>query len=116
MSEDWTELYRPSGLNEVVGNPKAVQDLTNWAQSWEGGKPAKKAAVDRHPGTGKTSAALALAADFHWDVVEMNASDQRNADAIKAIALRGAMGKRSAILGVSILEGWQAQANRSRRG
>ena len=94
MSEDWTELYRPSGLNEVVGNPKAVQDLTNWAQSWEEGKPAKKAAVlIGTPGTGKTSAALALAADFHWDVVEMNASDQRNADAIKAIALRGAMGE-----------------------
>ncbi|HOL07850.1 MAG TPA: AAA family ATPase, partial [Methanomassiliicoccaceae archaeon] len=94
MSEDWTELYRPSGLNEVAGNPKAVQDLTNWAQSWEEGKPAKKAAVlIGTPGTGKTSAALALAADFHWDVVEMNASDQRNADAIKAIALRGAMGE-----------------------
>ena len=94
MSEDWTESYRPSGLDEVVGNPKAVQDLRNWAQSWEDGKPIKKAAVlIGTPGTGKTSAALALAADFKWDVVEMNASDQRNADAIKAVALRGALGE-----------------------
>lgn len=94
MSEDWTESYRPRGLDEVVGNPKAVQDLRNWAQSWEDGKPIKKAAVlIGTPGTGKTSAALALAADFKWDVVEMNASDQRNADAIKAVALRGALGE-----------------------
>ena len=47
--------------------------------------------VDRHPGNRQDERGLALAADFHWDVVEMNASDQRNADAIKAIALRGAM-------------------------
>lgn len=94
MSEDWTEAYRPSGLDEVVGNPKAVQDLRDWAQAWENGKPAKKAAVlIGTPGTGKTSAALALAADFKWDVVEMNASDQRNADAIKSVALRGALGE-----------------------
>ncbi len=94
MSEDWTETYRPAGLDEVVGNPKAVQELRAWAQSWVAGKPIKKAAVLMgSPGTGKTSAALALAADFNWDVVEMNASDQRNADAIKAVALRGALGE-----------------------
>lgn len=94
MSEDWTEAYRPRGLDEVLGNPKAVQDLRDWAEAWESGKPAKKAAVlIGTPGTGKTSAALALAADFKWDVVEMNASDQRNADAIKSVALRGAMGE-----------------------
>ena len=94
MSEDWTEAYRPRGLDDVVGNPKAVQDLRNWAESWEDGKPSKKAAVlIGTPGTGKTSAALALAADYKWDVVEMNASDQRNADAIKSVALRGALGE-----------------------
>lgn len=92
MNEDWTEVYRPIGLDDVVGNPKAVQELRAWAQAWEAGKPVKKAAVlIGTPGTGKTSAALALAAELKWDVVEMNASDHRNADAIKAIALRGAL-------------------------
>ena len=94
MSEDWTELYRPKGLDDVVGNPKAVQELKAWADAWETGRPSKRAAaLIGSPGTGKTSAALALALDYGWDVVEMNASDHRNADAIKAIALRGAMGE-----------------------
>ncbi|MBI0584099.1 MAG: replication factor C large subunit [Methanomassiliicoccus sp.] len=94
MSDDWTETYRPKGLSEVVGNPKAVEELKAWADAWESGRPAKRAAVlIGTPGTGKTSAALALAQDYGWDVVEMNASDQRNADAIKAVALRGALGQ-----------------------
>lgn len=94
MSEDWTEKYRPHGLEDVVGNPKAVEELKAWADAWENGRPTKRAVVlIGTPGTGKTSAALALARDYKWDVVEMNASDQRNAEAVKNIALRGALGE-----------------------
>ncbi|MCX6650851.1 MAG: replication factor C large subunit [Methanomassiliicoccales archaeon] len=90
MGDDWTELYRPKKLSEVVGNPKVIKELQQWAISWEEGHPSQKAAVLMGPpGVGKTSAALALANDFSWGVVEMNASDQRNAEAIKKIAGRG---------------------------
>jgi len=90
MGDDWTELYRPKGLNEVVGNPKVIKELQQWAISWEEGHPAQKAAVLLGPpGVGKTSAALALANDFGWGVVEMNASDQRNAEAVRRVAGRG---------------------------
>jgi replication factor C large subunit len=92
MASDWTELYRPDTLDEVYGNPKAVKDLREWASEWEQGVPKKRAAVLMGPpGVGKTSAAIALANEYGWGVVEMNASDQRNADAIKRIALRGAL-------------------------
>ena len=90
MADDWTELYRPRGLKEVVGNPKAIKDLQQWALSWEEGHPSHRAVVLMGPpGVGKTSAALALANDLNWGVVEMNASDQRSADAIRRVAGRG---------------------------
>jgi replication factor C large subunit len=92
MSEDWTELYRPKSLKDVVGNPKAIKELKDWAISWESGTPVKRVAVlIGSPGVGKTSAALALAIDFDWGVIEMNASDHRNGEAIRRIALRGAL-------------------------
>ena len=91
MSQDWTEKYRPDGLSKIIGNPKAVSVLRNWADSWNRGVPDKRAAVlIGSPGIGKTSAAVALANDMKWDIVEMNASDQRNGDAIKSIAQKGA--------------------------
>ena len=91
MSQDWTEKYRPASLSQIIGNPKAVSDLTNWANSWKKGIPDKRAVVlIGTPGIGKTSAAVALSKDMGWDVIEMNASDQRTGDAIRSIALKGA--------------------------
>jgi replication factor C large subunit len=92
MREEWTEKYRPGSLSEVVGNDDAVRTMRRWAETWQKGVPKKRALVLRgEPGTGKTSSALALAKDLGWDVIEMNASDHRNADAIRRVAGMGAV-------------------------
>lgn len=91
---DWAEKYRPKTLDDVAGNRRAVNQLKEWAATWDHRVPKKKAIVlAGDPGIGKTSAALALANDFGWTVVEMNASDKRNAQAVREIALRGAVGE-----------------------
>lgn len=83
----WTEKYRPNSLQEVLGNGKAIAELKEWADSWERGKPVTRAVILYGPaGTGKTSAALALAREMDWDYVEMNASDVRTAGMIEKIA------------------------------
>jgi replication factor C large subunit len=89
---DWTEKYRPRTLQDIVGNGSAVQDLRAWAQAWTKGKPEQPGVLlAGDAGIGKTSAALALAADMGWGIVEINASDKRNRDAIERIATRGAL-------------------------
>ena len=88
---DWAEKHRPKTLKDVVGNPTALAELKKWGESWAKKIPEKRAVVlSGTPGIGKTSAALALAADVGWGVVEMNASDKRNAAAVRKIALQGA--------------------------
>lgn len=89
--QSWVEKYRPQTLSDVAGNAAALSELRLWAESWDKGKPQKNAVIlAGKAGTGKTSAALALAQDMHWQVIEMNASDARNADAVRRIATRGA--------------------------
>ncbi len=86
-SLDWTEKYRPQTLSDVVGHNKAVEELKNWAQSWMHGTPEARAVVlYGRAGIGKTTAAHALAHDMGWEVIEMNASDQRTADIIEKVA------------------------------
>jgi replication factor C large subunit len=86
-SAEWTEKYRPNSLQEVLGNGKAISELREWAEAWEQDRPVTRAAILYGPaGTGKTSAALALAREMDWEEVEMNASDVRTAGMIDKIA------------------------------
>ncbi len=87
MAVKWTEKYRPGSLKEVLGNGKAIDELRGWAEAWQRSEPITGAAILFGPaGTGKTSAALALAQEFDWDIIEMNASDARTAGMIQKIA------------------------------
>jgi len=90
--EDWTEKYRPSSLDEVVGNDRALIELRKWANSWLKNIPNKKAVIlSGKAGIGKTSSAIALAKDYGWTIIELNTSDARNASNIKNIATFGAI-------------------------
>lgn len=85
---DWTETYRPSSLSELRGNDSARDELREWARTWDDHREA--VIIYGRPGVGKTSAAHALAADFGWETVELNASDSRTKDDIQRLAGRAA--------------------------
>jgi len=84
-SVEWTEKYRPKQLREVVGNERAIDELTEWAEEVLKTKSKKAAILHGPAGCGKTSAAYALAAEKGWEVIELNASDQRSAGVINSI-------------------------------
>lgn len=81
---DWAEKYRPRKLADLVGNGPAVKAMYDWARSWNPGK--KPLLLYGKAGTGKTSSAHALASDMGWEMIELNASDQRTKDAIERVA------------------------------
>ncbi|AKB18108.1 Replication factor C large subunit [Methanosarcina sp. WWM596] len=84
---EWAEKYRPRTLGDVVGNKKAVQDFRVWAEEWQSGIPERRAVILYGPaGIGKTSSAHALGRDLDWEVIELNASDQRTAGVIEKVA------------------------------
>jgi replication factor C large subunit len=82
---EWTEKYRPKKLKGVVGNGKATEELKEWAVDVHKAKSKKAAILHGTPGCGKTSAAYALASELGWEVIELNASDQRSEGVIKSI-------------------------------
>jgi len=91
----WFEKYRPDKIEDIVGNPSAVESALKWANGWNGKKaPKKKAVIIYGPcGTGKTCLANCLCDHFGWEILEMNASDKRSKEIIERIAGIGSQTK-----------------------
>lgn len=84
---DWAEKYRPTHLDEVVGNSTILRQMFEWAKTWT--RESRPLLLYGKPGTGKTSSAHALANDMNWEVIELNASDQRTKAVIDRVAGTG---------------------------
>ena len=78
----WSEVHRPKRIEQMVGNEDARLAILKWLGGWVSG--ARPLLLIGPPGTGKTTAVHALAKQFDYDLVEMNASDARNREGIEA--------------------------------
>ena len=80
----WVEKYRPTSLKEMVGQDAIVPLLKSYAEK----KSMPHLLFAGPPGSGKTTAALALARDLfgsEWrqNFLETNASDERGIDTVR---------------------------------
>jgi len=84
MNPPWTVKYRPKRLAEIAGNKTAIEQILDWLDTWANGPPKKRALLlHGPPGTGKTVSVEAVANERGLDLVEINASDKRNRDALE---------------------------------
>ncbi len=78
--------YRPKKIKDIVGQEEAVKKALEYVKHYKpGGKPLF---LYGPPGTGKTSIAYALAGELNYEIVEVNASNLRD-----ALSLRRTIGE-----------------------
>jgi replication factor C small subunit len=80
----WAEKYRPRSLDDIVNQKDIVERLKRFVKE----KNMPHLLFAGPPGTGKTTAALALVHDLYGDsyeqfFLELNASDERGIDVIR---------------------------------
>ena len=80
----WVEKYRPKRLDEMIGQEEVVKRLKAYAEK----KEMPNLLFAGPPGTGKTTAAIALAHEifgdtFEQNFLELNASDERGINVVR---------------------------------
>lgn len=109
--QPWTEKYKPSSSRDFAGNEEAIRILREWLEGWSRGPPRKRALLLIGPtGVGKTSAVYAVSGEIGYDVMEVNASDNRSKNAISQLlrtaTISGSLvGKRGRVILIDELEG-----------
>jgi replication factor C subunit 1 len=100
-NELWVDLYRPSSLAEVIGNTQQIADIASWLKKWTVGH-TQGCLVTGPPGIGKTTAVHLLVAAAGYEIVELNASNERSASAVRRwfedAARSRTVGKRRALV------------------
>jgi len=112
----WIIKYRPKSIDDVVNQEEAKAKLLAWLDSWEKGRPSKKAALlHGPPGCGKTSLVEAIARSRGYQLFEMNASDTRRKEDIERIvklaSRSGALTGRRKIILLDEVDGMDARAD-----
>ena len=101
----WTEKYRAKKYTDLVGDERTHRDVLRWIKGWDQivfpgaakPKPIRKAYDDDQeakihkkvllltgpPGLGKTTLAHVCAKQAGYEVLEINASDERSRDVVK---------------------------------
>lgn len=105
-SELWVERYKPTGVEDLVANPKICEQIGSWLRNWRANHmtadvmPAARRAGgssgsdEDHPalllcgppGIGKTSAACVICRANGYEPLELNASDVRNKNGVSQLA------------------------------
>lgn len=95
----WVDKYAPRSIEEFVSNQLQLKKLMEWLKTWKnlhsGNSDNKKrdrssfkcALLSGPPGVGKTTSARLIVASCGYSILEFNASDQRNKQAIEQIAI-----------------------------
>ncbi len=77
----WVDIFAPKELKDVIGHAQTVKDLQGWLRAWP--SKGRAALLTGPPGVGKTTVAHLLAKAEGFQVVEMNASDERSAKSLR---------------------------------
>ncbi len=78
----WVEKYRPKSIREMVGNEHARLEVYRWLTGWRRGDRALL--LIGPPGIGKTTIVKALANEFGYELIELNASDERTKERLES--------------------------------
>ncbi len=79
----WVEKYRPKKRSDLIGNTASINSVYIFLKNWRLNSSKPGLILLGPPGSGKTSAVLAISKELGYELIEINASDSRNKKSVK---------------------------------
>ena len=76
---------KPTKLSEVIGHRETIEAVFTWLSTWTTATKERAILLTGPPGIGKTTIAHLIAKRCKYSVIEINASEERSASAIKKL-------------------------------
>jgi len=102
-----TVKYAPRSLKDVLNHEKVKALLKEWIEAWLRGEKRKPILLYGPPGIGKTSMAYALARDYGLEILELSASQYRDAKTLsllRNLSFRGTLSGRPRLVLIDDLD------------
>ncbi|KYC53788.1 MAG: Replication factor C large subunit [Candidatus Methanofastidiosum methylothiophilum] len=77
------EKYFPKNFSEIKGQQAIVKEILAWINTW--GNEKRALLIYGPPGSGKTTMVKVLSKELGYDLIELNASDKRDQEALNRI-------------------------------
>lgn len=84
----WVDRYKPTRVAHILGHATTIKELNTWLRDFNSVSKIRAALLTGPPGIGKTTTAHLVAQELGFEVLEMNASDDRSAAAVRALVDR----------------------------
>lgn len=81
----YIEKYRPKDASELIGNQEQIEEIRRWLTGYQKSRSHKALLLSGPPGVGKTTAAIVIAKELGYHVIEFNASDNRDKSSVGRI-------------------------------
>jgi replication factor C large subunit len=79
----FNETYKPRRFKDIHGQNKPLKELIAWLNTWPGDH--RSLLIHGPSGSGKTAAVYVVKSEMNYDLIELNTSDVRNAEAINKV-------------------------------
>ena len=76
------DKYKPQNLEEIISQKSTINHILEWLEKW---KPGKALMLEGPPGVGKNLIVELIAKERGLKLLEINASDKRDAASIKKL-------------------------------
>ncbi len=85
--KDINKFYILDSINDIIGNEAVIGTMRLFAGDINQKTKKRPLLLSGPPGTGKTKSVHLLAKQYNWNLIELNASDYRNSEAISKLVI-----------------------------